>query len=1246
MEKRCLGCMELFDGNYDICPHCGYVINSKAEEAIHMDPGTLLHDRYIIGKVIGFGGFGVTYLAWDGKLEQKVAIKEYLPGEFSTRIPGESTVTVFSGDKSEQFRSGLEKFVDEAKRLAKFQNEEGIVKIFDSFEENMTAYIVMEYLDGMTLSEYLKEVGTISEEYAIQMLMPILKSLQIVHQDGLIHRDIAPDNIFITKKGECKLIDFGASRFATTKHSRSLTVIVKPGYSPEEQYRSRGDQGPYTDVYALGATLYKMITGKTPPDAMVRRAKYENENTDILIPPHRLTKKISRAVDVAILNSMNVRIEDRTQNIEEFIKELEADPPAKRRYGKIKKLDFYEWPKWLKIGIIASGSLIVLFGILLITGVISFKSNYSKKIVIPDGVVEIPNVEGKTAEEAIKIIEDKKLLAMQTDSVESEYVKAGKVLLQSPSGGSYIDENSTISLVLSSGSEEIKEAVNGISTVPYLVLDSLDEAKEKLEIAGLGEPIIKEEYSENVVAGKIISQSVKAGDEIKEGTKITLVISLGPKEFDMPDVTNLSESDAKKKLTDSGLVVSVEYGKTDNVENNIVYKQSIEKGKKVKRGDKVSITVNIKESLIKVKNVVGMTKANAKKTLEGQGFKVIVLENYYNNVDEGKVAEQTPAASSEQKKNAEITIYVSKGIQKVKVTFDANGGSVSKSSMTIATGSQYGDMPKPTRKGYVFTGWYTKQDGGTYISSTNTIEGTRNITLYAHWSKDKDDAVKEDEIYTISFDGNGGSSSKNFKKVTKGLKYGSLPTASRTGYDFGGWYTSKDGGEHITAASIVKISGDQTIYAHWNVKKFRVTFDGNGGSTSQTSKSVDYGANYGVLATAIRTGYDFDGWYTSKEGGNKVESKTKVSLISNQTLYAHWKVKNYTVTFNGNGVDLTLPSKTVTYGSTYGNGGSWPTATRTGYTFDGWFTDVRGGSRIESTTSVNITSNQTLYAHWSAISSTVTFNGNGGNSTSPSKTVTYGSTYGNGGSWPTATRTGYTFLGWYTASSGGSRIESTTTVNITSNQTLYAQWSAISLTVTFDGNGGSSSSKTVTYGSTYGTLPTSTRDYYTFTGWYTAATGGTKIDSTSQVVITSNQRLYAQWSENGFGTPYWTPTNCGESTWYRKKLGEKSVIISEISMEFEEPVANKLLYKGCSGDGGICYIQKLLWILYQPALNASFVDGIYGSNTEAWVKRYQSDNGLDADGIVGEKTRVSMINKWNEIKYTYQKQYQYQDRIK
>lgn len=143
------------------------------------------------------------------------------------------------------------------------------------------------------LTSYLKRVGTIPEDDAVAILTPVIMSLQTVHEAGILHRDIAPDNIIITKTGEVKLIDFGASRFATTSHSRSLTVIIKPGYSPEEQYRSRSDQGPYTDVYSIAATLYKMITGKTPPDAMERRAKYENQNKDILEEPHKIVKNIS-----------------------------------------------------------------------------------------------------------------------------------------------------------------------------------------------------------------------------------------------------------------------------------------------------------------------------------------------------------------------------------------------------------------------------------------------------------------------------------------------------------------------------------------------------------------------------------------------------------------------------------------------------------------------------------------------------------------------------------------------------------------------------------------------------------------------------------------------------------------------------------------------------------------------------------------------------------------------------------------
>ena len=154
--KRCLGCMETYSDELNICPHCGYVENSMPEEAIHMIPGTILHGQYIVGKVVGYGGFGVTYIAWDSVLEKRVAIKEYLPSEFSTRMPGKPQLTVFNGDKAQQFNDGLKKFLDEARRLAKFQDEQGIVKIYDCFEENGTAYIIMEYLEGVTLGEFFK----------------------------------------------------------------------------------------------------------------------------------------------------------------------------------------------------------------------------------------------------------------------------------------------------------------------------------------------------------------------------------------------------------------------------------------------------------------------------------------------------------------------------------------------------------------------------------------------------------------------------------------------------------------------------------------------------------------------------------------------------------------------------------------------------------------------------------------------------------------------------------------------------------------------------------------------------------------------------------------------------------------------------------------------------------------------------------------------------------------------------------
>ena len=1016
--------MEVFGDEFEVCPHCGYVVGSGAEEAVHIEPGTLLHDRYIIGKVLGFGGFGVTYLGWDGRLEQKVAIKEYLPSEFSTRMPGRSQVTIFNGEKSEQFRDGLKKFVEEAKRLAKFQNEPGIVKIFDSFEENETAYIVMEYLDGETLTSYLKREKTIPEDKAVEMLIPVMQSLQIVHAEGLLHRDIAPDNIFLLKNGEVKLIDFGASRYATTSHSRSLTVIIKPGYSPEEQYRSRGDQGPHTDVYALAATLYKMITGKTPPDAMERRAKYENQNKDILEDPHKINKKISLIHENAIMNAMNVRIEDRTPDVATFINELSADFPVKRRYGKIKKIDLYAWPRWAKILVPALMAVVLVFGTLLATGVIKFSSLFSDEIVIPEGIVVAPDVEGLTKDEALQLIESNHLLASTNGNIESEYIAAGTIVLQTPVGGTYLDVNGTVFLIVSSG-KAVEGVVDGQATVPYVIWDTKETALFKLTAAGLGEPIIEERNDENVAAGQVISQSIEAGQKVDEGTVITLVVSLGAASFDMPHLVGKDEKTAESTLVGRGLLVFIEYEKNDSVPEGNVIRQSVDAGEQVKRGDAITLVVSSGKNTVNVSDVVGMNRDAAETELTGQGFKVVVLENYDDNVASGKVISQTPAAGSAQMPGTTVTIYVSKGKQPVKISFNANGGSVSTSSTTVYYSATYGDLPVPTRAGYTFVGWFTAAEGGSQILPDTLVSSSSAQTLYAHWSTG---------AYMVTFDANGGNVSTASKSVVYGTTYGTLPTPTRAGYNFNGWYTAKSGGTKITSGSTVSITSGQTLYAQWSSASYNVSFNANGGSVSTASKTVTYGGTYGTLPTPTRAGYTFNGWYTAASGGSKVGTDTKVAITANQTLYAQWSVNSYTISFNANGGNISTSGKNVAYGATYGD---LPTPTRTGYAFKGWYTAASGGTQVTSDTKMTATANQTLYAQWSTNAYTITFNANGGSVSTSSKSVAYGAAYGD---LPTPTRDYYTFKGWYTAASGGAKVTSGTTLSAASNQTVYAQW--------------------------------------------------------------------------------------------------------------------------------------------------------------------------------------------------------------
>lgn len=446
---RCLGCMREYKDEYQVCPYCGYEVGTPPKEAYHMVPGTLLAGRYTVGQVLGFGGFGVTYIGYDNVLERKVAIKEYLPSEFSTRIPGQTEVTTYAGERTEQFNSGLTKFLDEAKTLAKLQSANGVVQIYNSFQENNTAYIVMEYLEGKTLKTYLEETEKIPVEEAKEILHPIITALKEVHALGIIHRDIAPDNIFLTNDGRVKLLDFGASRFATTSHSKSLSVIIKQGYAPVEQYRSRGDQGPWTDVYSLSATLYKMITGITPEDAMERIEKEE------LKKPSKLGIDIPKNTENAIMNALNIKIEDRTHDIEAFEKELYHDENVKLKIVHLKKADVGKWPLWAKLTVSGASVAVATFAVLLITGVISFSRIEIPEFLIPDGKTRVPNVVNEEVDYAQTTLKDAELYFQIVDKQYSEYIPQDMVLTQSINRGKIVDVNGVVEVVVSGGLEHI-----------------------------------------------------------------------------------------------------------------------------------------------------------------------------------------------------------------------------------------------------------------------------------------------------------------------------------------------------------------------------------------------------------------------------------------------------------------------------------------------------------------------------------------------------------------------------------------------------------------------------------------------------------------------------------------------------------------------------------------------------------------------------------------------------------------------
>lgn len=270
-QKHCPGCFVNKSG-LAVCPHCGYD-ESAPRSPLYLPHGLVIGGQFRVGRVLGQpGGFGISYLAWDVHLQQRVAIKEYLPKALAGRAAPALDVVAHDAEHEAAFQQGLEHFIHEARVIARLDHP-NVVRVRSFFRANRTAYMVMDYYEGISLGDYLAglEEGRVDPQTAVRLLGPVLDGLQFVHERGIVHRDIKPHNIYLASGGRAILLDFGAARQqAADSLQAGMAVVLSEGYAPLEQYQRDSEQGPPTDVYGVAATLYRMVVGAAPPAALDR----------------------------------------------------------------------------------------------------------------------------------------------------------------------------------------------------------------------------------------------------------------------------------------------------------------------------------------------------------------------------------------------------------------------------------------------------------------------------------------------------------------------------------------------------------------------------------------------------------------------------------------------------------------------------------------------------------------------------------------------------------------------------------------------------------------------------------------------------------------------------------------------------------------------------------------------------------------------------------------------------------------
>lgn len=553
----CYGCMNPLDEGAEICPDCGYRVGAPHLPS-YLAPGVTLNDRYLVGKLKSYNGESASYIAFDTITESKVLIKEYMPDALCTREKGSSVIKV-NPDSMPQYKTFLSEFVELNKVLSKMRTLNHINAAVDMFGDNNTAYVVFNWLDGMTMSEYLRmNAGELSWEEVKKLFPPIFTTLSLVHNAGLVHRGISPENIIVTDKGELKLTGFciADARTANTE----LASELYNGYAAPEQYNSSNWQGTWTDVYGISALLYRILTGVVPTEATSRLS------SDNLIEPAKLNRNIPANVSKVIMNGLNLNGEVRIQTITELVTQLFEEPEYGSKRLSSSSTQTISIPRQSAAVRSSGGSG---------QGKSSAKSisRHRLFVLIMASIL------------IVGLFFLVMIMILSLDDQSNRFDTSGAALTSFEGSGSEFETETTMSapapMTEAATTTTATSADNGIVYVMNDITGRNYDLVSKSDT--YSSLVFKPEYEYNDEFGKglIFYQSIPKSETYKDGTEILVKVSLGPKYIEIPDYLTLSKKDYFAKLNELGIKYEEQELETEDTLEGYVALTSKEPGEKI-----------------------------------------------------------------------------------------------------------------------------------------------------------------------------------------------------------------------------------------------------------------------------------------------------------------------------------------------------------------------------------------------------------------------------------------------------------------------------------------------------------------------------------------------------------------------------------------------------------------------------------------------------------------------------------------